>query len=198
MKWIGKVLREVVNVLFSITIALFLLLVIKDYVAQPFQVEGQSMDLTLKEGNQMLLFKSTSIERFDIIVFPDPMGSGKTYIKRLIGMPGDTIEMKDDILYLNGIALDEPYLESLKSLSENSPFTENFTLRSIIGFDIIPEGYYFVMGDNRPYSGDSRQFGLVPIETVQGNSTWIYWPLEAFGKVTTYQLDDSGQMIIEK
>lgn len=197
MRFIKHFVNELINILFSVTIAIVVFMLLRNFIVQPFQVEGHSMDLTLANGNQMLLFKRDAIDRFDVIVFPDPNGSGQSYVKRLIGLPGDTIEVKDDILYLNGIATNEPYLEPLKN-EFNGTFTENFNLRNTIGIETIPEGFYFVMGDNRPGSGDSRQFGLVPIESVQGTTSIIYYPFEEFKKLPQYYLDTDGQIKIKK
>lgn len=146
----------------------------------------------------MILDKVQSVERFDIVAFPDPNGSGNHYIKRLIGLPGDHIVMEDDILYLNHEPLMEPYLPNDLTSDPLTHYTEDFTLGSIIGQDHVPEGYYFVMGDNRPNSGDSRQFGLVPIESVEGISQWVYYPLSEFGQVKQYELSANGDKILEK
>lgn len=196
MRFVGRLFAEVINIIFSMTIAVICFLLIREYVLQPFQVEGHSMDYTLVDGSQMLLYKNTSIERFDVVVFPDPMGSGQSYVKRVIGLPGDTLEVVNDQLILNGVSLEEPYLEPLKSES-STPFTTDFSLWNTVGVSVIPEGYYFVMGDNRLGSGDSRQFGLVPIESVQGETNFVYYPFEKMGKIAEYQLNADGQ-IVEK
>lgn len=194
MRWLFRLIGEIINIIFSITIAILVFFVIRHYLVQPFQVEGHSMDYTLKDGSQMLLYKMSTIERFDVVVFPDPMGSGQGYVKRVIGMPGDTIEMVEDKLVLNGIPLEEPYLEPLQSETPTL-FTDNFTLWDTIGTNTIPEGYYFVMGDNRPGSGDSRQFGLVPIDSIQGETNFVYYPFDLMGKIKEYQLNDIGQIV---
>lgn len=195
MRLVRSLFDELINLLFSITIAVVLFLLIKSYLVQPFQVEGHSMDLTLKDGSQMLLLKQTKIDRFDIVVFPDPMGSGQSYVKRLIGLPGDSLYVKDDVLYINNQPIEEPYLEPLKSQTEGV-FTQDFSLWDTIGEEIIPEEYYFVLGDNRPASGDSRQFGLVPIESIQGETSIVYYPFNQIQKLDHYQLDASGQVVV--
>lgn len=191
-----RLIEEVINVLFSITVAVVLFILIRSYFVQPFQVEGHSMDLTLSDGYQMLMYKQSKIERFDIIVFPDPMGSKRSFVKRVIGLPGDTLSVENDQLILNGIIMDEPYLEPLKSQTEGV-FTNDFSLWDTLGIEIIPEGYFFVMGDNRPSSGDSRQFGLVPIESVQGETNFVYYPFDTIHKVQEYQLNDEGYIILK-
>ena len=196
MRVVRSLFNEFINLLFSITIAVVLFLIIKSYLVQPFQVEGHSMDLTLKDGSQMLLLKQTKIDRFDIVVFPDPMGSGQSYVKRLIGLPGDSLYVKDDVLYINNQPTAEPYLEPLKSQTEGI-FTQDFSLWDTIGEEVIPEGYYFVLGDNRPASGDSRQFGLVLIESIQGETSIVYFPFNQIKKLDHYQLDASGQVVVK-
>ncbi|UUX34425.1 signal peptidase I [Fundicoccus culcitae] len=194
MQLLKNLMVEVVNVVFSIVVAVILFLLIRDYIVQPFQVEGHSMDNTLANGEQMLMFKQTTIDRFDVIVFPDPMGSGSSYVKRVIGLPGDSLSVINDDLYINGALVEEPYLEPLKSQTID-PFTADFSLWDTLGVEVIPEGYYFVMGDNRPNSGDSRQFGLVPIDSVEGEASFIYYPFSEFGQLDNYILEADGSTV---
>lgn len=197
MRFIRHLIIETVNVLFAIMVAVLLFVALRHYVIQPFQVDGHSMSLTLENGEHMFLLKQTSIERFDVVVFPDPQGSQQSYIKRLIGLPGERLYARDDQLYINDVAVDEPYLEPLKSQS-SKPFTRDFTLYDTIGQETIPEGYYFVMGDNRPGSGDSRQFGLVPIASIQGEANLVYYPFNHFRTLTTYKLDTAVEQAIQE
>ena len=185
---------ETVNVIFAVLVAVLIFLALRQYIVQPFQVDGHSMDETLADGEQMLMFKQTSLDRFDIVVFPDPRGSGDSYVKRIIGLPGDELYYEDDQLILNGIVVDEPYLEPLKSESIEN-FTQDFDLWSGLGVTTVPDGYYFVLGDNRPYSGDSRQFGVVPIDSIVGEANFIYFPFSEFGSLPNYQLLEDGQVI---
>ena len=106
-------------------------------------------------------------ERFDIIVFRAP--ENKDYIKRIIGLPGEHIEYKDDILYIDGIPYEEPFLEGQKAHYGNATFTQPFS-------DYVPEGHVYVLGDNRPHSKDSRHIGPIPIENILGKATVIFWP----------------------
>lgn len=185
---------ETVNVIFAVLVAVLIFLALRQYIVQPFQVDGHSMDETLADGEQMLMFKQTSLDRFDIVVFPDPRGSGDSYVKRIIGLPGDELYYEDDQLILNGIVVDEPYLEPLKSESIEN-FTQDFDLWSGLGVATVPDGYYFVLGDNRPYSGDSRQFGFVSIDSIVGEANFIYFPFSEFGSLPNYQLLEDGQVI---
>ncbi|MCR8968832.1 signal peptidase I [Facklamia sp. 7083-14-GEN3] len=185
-RFLKTILIEIVNIIFVILVALFLFVAVRNYLAQPFQVEGKSMNPTLYQADHLIMWKQFDLDRSDIVVFPDPMGSGKTYVKRLIGLPGDSISVNDDQLFINDQLIEEPYLEPDKSNDEGI-YTEDFTLWEITGDEIIPEGKVFVMGDNRPGSGDSRQFGYVDIDKIQGKANFIYYPLNRIRKVGKLQ-----------
>ncbi|WP_124057356.1 signal peptidase I [Vaginisenegalia massiliensis] len=178
MQVFRQIFVDLVNVLFGFFIAVLIYLALRSYVFMPFQVSGHSMDPTLADGQHMLLSKQSEIKRFDIIVVPDPSGSGKYFVKRLIGLPGDQLEMKHDQLRLNGHVIKEPYLSKRSRVKEKQPFTEDFSLYELTGYKVIPAGYCFVMGDNRPHSGDSRQFGLIPIESIQGEANIRFYPFQ--------------------
>ena len=195
INFLKNVIVETVNVIFAVLMAVVIFLLLRTYVVQPFQVEGTSMNNTLQNGEQMLMLKMTELNRFDVVVFPDPRGSDDSYVKRIIALPGDEVYFEADQLVLNGQFVDEPYLEPLKSLSEDN-FTQDFNLWDSLGVTSVPAGYYFVMGDNRPFSGDSRQFGFVPIESIVGEANFIYYPLSEFGFLTSYTLMDNGQLSI--
>lgn len=196
INFLKNVMIETVNVVFAVLVAVLIFLALRAYVVQPFQVEGTSMNHTLQNGEQMLMFKQTKLDRFDIVVFPDPRGSNDSYVKRIIGLPGDRLYYEDDQLILNDQIVDEPYLEPLKGESEEN-FTGNFNLWDNLGVTSVPEGYYFVLGDNRPYSGDSRQFGFVPITSVVGEANFIYYPFKQFGQLPSYTLQEDGQLVTD-
>lgn len=196
IKFLKNVIVETVNVIFAVLVAVVIFLLLRAYVIQPFQVEGTSMNNTLQSGEQMLMFKMSELNRFDVVVFPDPRGSDDSYVKRIIALPGDEIYFEDDQLVLNGQVVEEPYLEPLKSLTEGN-FTLDFNLWDTLGVTSVPDGYYFVMGDNRPFSGDSRQFGFVPIESIVGEANFIYYPFNEFGLLPSYILLDNGQLSID-
>jgi len=137
----------------------------------------------LQNGNRLVVSKLSELQRFDVIVFHAPDSSEK-YIKRIIGLPGDTIEMKDDTLYVNGKAYHEPYLKKLKDQKlEGMLLTGDFTLSEIVGKKVVPEGYVFVLGDNRLVSKDSRHFGLLPIKEIVGKAVLRTWPIDEIGFV---------------
>ncbi len=156
-------------------IASALAVIIRYFLFTPIIVDGRSMMPTLENRERMIVNKLSYVfgepKRFDIIVFHAP--EQKDYIKRIIGLPGEHIEYKDDILYVNGIPYHEPYLEEYKKQLMGGTLTESFSVT-------VPEGHLFVMGDNRRESKDSRHIGPIPIESVLGKTTLIYWPLEDF------------------
>lgn len=199
---IRNVLKELMLYLVIFASLFFVNIFVVDLVG----VSGVSMEHTLKDGDQMLRWKLSSIERFDIVIFPSPTGAVdenneiKLYIKRVIGMPGDSLEFKNDKLIINGVETDEPYLaEKLEEASSHSGtlFTRNFTLEEKTGTTIIPEGKLFVMGDNRNRSVDSEEFGFVDIEKVT-EARYIIFPLEHFGDLPQYQLNDEGTIVEKK
>ncbi len=196
INFLKNVIVETVNVIFAVLMAVVIFLLLRAYVVQPFQVEGTSMNNTLQSGEQMLMLKMTELNRFDVVVFPDPRGSDDSYVKRIIALPGDEIYFEADQLVLNGQVVEEPYLEPLKSLTEGN-FTLDFNLWDTLGVTSVPDGYYFVMGDNRPFSGDSRQFGFVPIDSIVGEANFIYYPFNEFGLLPSYTLMDNGQLSVD-
>ena len=129
---------------------------------------------TLNDGDWMIVNKLGEPERFDIVVFHAP--EHKDYIKRVIGLPGDKVEYKDDKLYINGKYQKESYLDEYKE-QEPGPLTPDFTLKDITGEETVPEGEIFVLGDNRLYSKDSRHIGTIKIDEVVGDTGVVFWPL---------------------
>ena len=172
----------------ALVIAIILATVIRQFFFAPIVVDGFSMMPTLKDTDRMIVNKFSYIigepDRFDIIVFQAPEGKGRAYIKRVIGLPGDKVEYKDDTLYINDKAYDESYLEEYKAqLIDNGPLTEPFTLTDIIDQETVPEDHLFVMGDNRRFSKDSRHIGVISYDKVIGKTNIIYWPLKDVRKV---------------
>lgn len=142
----------------------------------PVIVSGTSMSPTLKEAEQVIVFKENNIKNGDIVSFEAPDEENTYYIKRVIGIAGDTVEYKDDKLYINGEFIDEPYLNDLKNSERwkengnSTTLTQNFTLENLPSTNAkkVPENMLFVMGDNRIDSKDSRYFGFIPVDKVLG------------------------------
>lgn len=197
MNKLTNFLKELVSLLITMAVMLLAMKLFFYYVAEPFIVDGRSMDTTLESGERLLMLKNNAIERFDVVVFPSPTNPNKLYIKRVIGIPGDKLEVKDDQLILNGKAMDEPYLKQKQAEIEGD-FTFDFTLQNATGKEVIPEGKYFVMGDNRRNSLDSRSFGYIDSDSVIGEADVIHWPFDKMKLLSQYSLNDDGTAIIEE
>jgi len=166
-------------------------------VVQNFKVEGTSMEPTLHNSQFLIINKATyqrvdgtpleqlivrgehpagpvfvfgEPARGDIIVFRYPQDPSKDFIKRIIGVPGDAVEIKNGVVYLNGKAMEEPYIQP--GANYDKPTTT------------VPVGSYYVLGDNRPNSSDSHVWGLVPVENLIGKAWFAYWPPRDWGPLT--------------
>ncbi|WP_027724613.1 signal peptidase I [Tuberibacillus calidus] len=174
--------REAFEWLKALAIAVIIAIVIRSFIFTNYIVEGQSMMPTLQDGNRLIVNKIdydiTKPHRFDIIVFHATPTDD--YVKRVIGLPGDSIEYKNDVLYINGKKVDEPYLKPYKEQLVSGLLTENFTLKEITGVERVPKGKVFVMGDNRRNSVDSRRFGFVDMNQIVGKVDLRYWPFSEF------------------
>lgn len=164
----------------ALLIAFAIAAFIRYFLFTPIVVDGDSMMPTLENGDRMIVnkfsYKIGEPDRFDIVVFHAP--EQKDYIKRVIGVPGDFVEYKDDQLYINGEPIDEPYLDAYKAEISEGNLTGDFSLKDIDpSLDVIPEGYVFVMGDNRRFSKDTRHIGIVDQKEIIGNTSIIFWPL---------------------
>jgi len=150
-----------------VAVAVFLLFI---FVVGLQQVVGPSMSPTLQEGNVIVVNKMfytfNDVKRGDIIVLSE---SEKYMIKRVIGIAGDYVEYKNNSLYINGELIEEDYLN-------DSVYTDDFSL-SELGYTIIPENMYFVLGDNREDSLDSRSYGLISKKQIIGKTWFCIWPL---------------------
>lgn len=180
---IPRFLIDLGNILFNAMIIVVIFFVIQYFLFANVKVEGSSMTPTLENGDRLVLNKVSKIERFDIVVLKAPDVDEKEnvqYIKRVIGMPGDTVEMNADSLIINGEPVKEKYLPV--DVIESLPYyyTNDFTLNSLLGTDKVPEHSYFVLGDNRLNSKDSRVFGFVDEDDVMGKISLRYWPLAHF------------------
>lgn len=194
----GKdIIREILSyvILFAVVFAGTRLFT--HYIASPLKVDGQSMYDTLEDGERLWMLKLNNIDRFDVVVFPDPRGSGKLYVKRIIGVPGDSISYLNDKLIINGQPVDEPYLASQQAQTIGN-FTYDFSLEQITGQEVVPEGHYFVLGDNRRNSVDGRAFGFIEAESVLGEADLIYWPLDKMKVLPKWELSEDGTTIVQR
>ena len=207
-------LKNILEWIECIVIAIVLALLIRYYVGTPTVVQMDSMYPTLKQGERLVLNRIQRTrkqlpKRGDIITFEAPSttyvtkasynpddvtaeykndskGIGEkikssidifgetSFIKRVIGLPGDYVEIKNKSVYLNGQALEEKYLDA-GTVTDSA---EGFFLDVV-----VPDGYVYVLGDNREVSGDSRRFGCIPIDKIEGKAVFRFWPLNKLGKV---------------
>jgi signal peptidase I len=164
------------DLIFSVLIAVVLIV----FFYQPVKVEGTSMMPTLTDQERIFINKFTyrfglgSVSRGDTVVFWYPQDTSKSYIKRVIGVPGDRVRVEGGLVYVNGTALHESYVPPENRDSNSWRDGEE---------QVIPEGKYFVLGDHRNQSSDSRMWGYVPRENIYGKAVFVYWPLEKMGRV---------------
>ena len=164
----------------AFTFGLLIFVFIRIFFFSNYVVEGESMLPTLEEGNKLVVnkigFEASELQRFDVIVFH--ANQNEDYVKRIIGLPGDEIEYRNDQLYINEKKFEEPFLEKYRAKIFNSTLTGDFTLEDVTDKKKVPKGKLFVLGDNRLGSWDSRHFGYVSIEKVVGKVNLRYWPLD--------------------
>lgn len=166
--------KELISWIKSVAIALVLAVLIRQFLYTPVTVSGQSMEPTFEHDNRIVITKIHKIDRFDMIVFHSPY-SEDDFIKRVIGLPGDVVIMKDDQLYINGEEYEEEYIEAnKKKVHEGQRLTENFEVE-------VPEGYYYVLGDNRQNSTDSRVIGFIDRKSVVGKVFFRFYPIKSIG-----------------
>ena len=154
------------------------------FLGRPFTVSGASMYPTLHNGDRMVLSKVGDIHRFDVVILKAP-DENVEYIKRVIGMPGDTVEMKSGVLYINGKKVDQPFINT-EALAKQTVFMDDFTLESLTGESKVPEGKYFVLGDNRGVSKDSRMIGFIDRSAIEGKAVFTIWPFGRIGGQKDY------------
>ena len=145
------------------------------FLYQPVKVEGTSMLPELSDQERIFVnkfvYRIEEINRKDIVVFWYPNDTSKSYIKRIIGMPGDTVEIKAGVVYINNKPLREPYIDPRYIDRRSYPPKE------------VTPGYYYVLGDHRNQSNDSRMWGLVPEKYIYGKAVFRYWPVGKIGSL---------------
>ncbi|MCU0483185.1 MAG: signal peptidase I [Chloroflexi bacterium] len=168
----------------TLVLTLVIFFVVQTFVAQPYRVEQQSMETTLMPDQYVLVDKLSprwdDYSRGDIIVFEPPSawiegGTGTPFIKRVIGLPGETVEVRDGAVWVDGARLDESYT------FEGQPTTASDEPQRWL----VPAGQLFVLGDHREASADSRTFGPIGRDKVIGRAVLRYWPLDAMGILPT-------------
>lgn len=171
----------------AIILAVILALIIRTFIVQAFKIPSGSMLQTLQIGDHILVSKSifgvrmpfsneviipiTTPERGDVIVFIYPVDPSKDFIKRVVGVPGDKVEIKDRVLYVNDKPVEEPYARH----DDPDLYPILVKPRDDFGPVVVPDHKYFVMGDNRDHSYDSRFWGCVDMSAIRGKALLIYW-----------------------
>ena len=174
----------------SICVAVILALFVRTFIVQAFKIPTGSMENNLLIGDHLLVnkfvFAPTAtavedvllpidpIERGDIIVFKYPEDPERDFIKRTIGLPGETIELRNKKVFIDGKMLDEPYVQYLWTPSDEEGAFD-FDVRMTYGPVTVPPGQYFMMGDNRDNSQDSRYWGFLPREYIKGKALFVYF-----------------------
>ncbi|HVP48682.1 MAG TPA: signal peptidase I [Bryobacteraceae bacterium] len=170
---IFSALSWVRDLAFSVLLAVILIV----FIYQPVKVEGTSMMPALTDQERIFInkftyrFGSGNIERGDLVVFWFPLDRSKSYIKRVIALPGDTVQIDHGTVFVNGGQLDEPYVPSeYRDQQSLAPTT-------------VPPDNYFVLGDHRSSSNDSRAWGTVERKYIYGKAVFVYWPLDKMGRL---------------
>lgn len=162
----GKVKKEIIEWVKALIIAGLIAIVVRTWIVEPYRIPSGSMEDTLLIGDFLFVnkfyYKFHDPQRFDIVVFKFPKDRKTNFVKRVIGLPGEVIEIREGKTYVNGKPLDEPFLKEPMRMSYFPP-------------TYIPPNNYFVMGDNRNNSYDSRAWGFVPRELIRGRPLFIYF-----------------------
>jgi signal peptidase I len=166
----------------DLLIAIGLALVIIVFLYQPVKVEGTSMAPLLSDQERIFInkfvYRFENINRGDVVVFWYPLDRSKSFIKRVIALPGETVEIRRGTVFVNGKEIMEPYVPpQYADVSDYGPTT-------------LPRGSYFVMGDHRISSNDSRVFGPVSSQYIYGRAVFAYWPVDHFGSLSTTEAND--------
>jgi signal peptidase I len=166
----------------DLLIAIGLALVIIVFLYQPVKVEGTSMAPLLSDQERIFInkfvYRFEDIHRGDVVVFWYPLDRSKSFIKRVIGLPGETVDIRHGLLYVNGQLIPEPYVPP------------QYTDVTDFGPVKVPKDSYFVMGDHRISSNDSRVFGPVASQFIYGRAVFAYWPVDHFGSLSTTEAND--------
>lgn len=190
-----KAYGEIVEWIKAIAIAVVLVFVVRTFLFSPFIVDGASMEPNFHTKERvivnLLVYKIGKPSYGDVVVFDVPE-EGRRFIKRIIGVPGDTIEVNGDDVLVNGEKIEEPYLAEAIAASHERGETYN-GLSDYFRFpndyyqdNVVPEGHYFVMGDNRSDSKDSRAIGFVSEDEIIGRADVVMWPLNELELIKHY------------
>ena len=176
----SSALSGVLSFIIMLAIVVGMAWLMRTFVVSPYEIPSGSMEQTILSGDKVfsekLSYYMHGINPGDIVTFDDPEVAGRTLIKRCVAVAGQTVDLQGGLVYVDGVVKDEPYTSG-KPSEELTPAP---------GVEIsypytVPEGYIWVMGDNRTNSADSRYFGAVPTTSVTGHAFCIYWPFDRMG-----------------
>jgi signal peptidase I len=171
----SRVWRAIWEFLHDLSVAVLFCFFLITFVVQAFRVQGTSMEPLLEDGERIVVnkfvYRFHPIERGDVVVFWYPGDPSVSFIKRVVGLPGDLVEIRTGRLYVNGMPAREDYLPAAFRDSDNYPPRE------------VPRGYYFVLGDHRRSSNDSRSWGEVPEKYIYGRAAFCFWPPGRVGPI---------------
>ena len=170
-----RIWRAVWELLHDLSVAVLFCFFLITFVAQAFRVQGTSMLPLLEDGERIIvnkfIYRFHSIERGDVVVFWYPKDPSVSFIKRVVALPGDKVEIRSGILYVNGRPAREEYLAARFRDHDSYPAAT------------VRRGYYFVLGDHRNSSNDSRSWGEVPEKYIYGRAVFRFWPLGKLGPI---------------
>jgi len=180
MDRVKRAIATVFDFLQGIVVFLAIIVMIYLFLFSPQEISGASMEPTFLNAELIItnkfIYKIDPPKRGDVIIFKSPKNKDIDYIKRVIGLPGDRVKLKNSTYYVNSIKLNEPYLRP-DTITASGSFLKD-------GNEItVPDGEYFVSGDNRPHSSDSREFGTIPLQDFIGKGILLYWPISKFSPI---------------
>ncbi len=184
---LNKTVTFVSDFLETIVVALSIFVVVYLFLVQPHEVKGSSMEPNFHNNEYILTdkisYRFRKPARGEVVIFKSPKNPEVDYIKRIIALPGERVKIKDGYVYINEEKLNEYYLDSSTNLFPGSSMQEGVEI-------VIPEGEFLVLGDNRPHSSDSREFGPISQDLIIGHAFIRYWPLSQLGFIPkiTYSL----------
>lgn len=178
-------LRRFITFLFDFletgVVALSIFVVAYLFLVQPHEIKGNSMEPNFHNNEYILTdkisYRFSEPKRGDVIIFKAPKNPDIDYIKRIIALPEERVKIQNGLVYINGKILKEPYLKDTTNLFPGSFIQEGIEIT-------VSSGEYFAMGDNRPHSSDSREFGPIPAKLIIGRALFRYWPISKFGALS--------------
>lgn len=180
-----NIVRDLIEIVILVAVAVGVAFALRTFVIEPFVIPSASMVDTLEVGDRIfgekITYANSDPARGDIVTFEDPEGSGTILIKRVIAVAGQTVTIEKGNIYVDGVKLAEQYTDGKETYALDA---HGSNLDANIEYPYtVPEGYIWVMGDNRTNSLDSRYFGAIPISSVTSRALVIYWPFDRISEL---------------